>query len=103
MISTNNPHITYYDLPEDDLRYIKQQQVELTLTTFDTNPQNDIEWESIISPSVGWVAVLGEDSVRVNLNKFGPDRIWITIDRISPTQLDVHVVERINGIDNQVV
>lgn len=103
MSNTYNPNVTYYDLPSDDLRYIKEQQVELTLATFDKNPQGNAEWESIISPTVGWVAVLSDNSVRVNLNRFGPDRFWITIDRISPTELKVNVVERINGIDHQVV
>lgn len=100
---SNTPNVTYYDLPSDDLRYIKEQQVELTHTTFDKNPQSPNEWESIISPTVGWVAVLSDNHVRVNLNRFGPDRFWITIDRISPTELKVNVVERINGIDYQVV
>ena len=94
---------TYYDLPLDDLGYIKQQKIDLTLATFDKNPQSPDEWESLISPTVGWVAILGDNHVRVNLNRFGPDRIWITIERISPTELNVHVVERINGIDHQVV
>jgi hypothetical protein len=103
MSNNYNPNITYYDLPLEDHGYIKQQMVDLTLATFDKNPQSDLEWESIISSKIGWVCVLGKDSVRVNLNKFGADRIWITIDRISPTELDAHVVERIAGIDNQVL
>jgi hypothetical protein len=98
-----NPSITYHDLPAEERLYIKEQQVELTLATFDKNPQSDLEWESIISPTIGWVAVLGDNYARVNLNRFGPDRIWVTIDRISPTELDVHVIERINGIDHRVV
>jgi hypothetical protein len=93
----------YKDLSMDDLGYIKQQMVDLTLATFDKNPQDRKEWETIVSSTVGRVSVLGDDSVRVNLNKFGPDNISVTIDRISPTELDAHVVERIAGIDNQVL
>ena len=103
MSNTYNPNVTYHDLPARERLYIKEQQVELTLTTFDKNPQSPEEWESIVPFTVGWVAVLGDNSVRVNLNRFGPDRFWITIDRISPTELKVNVVERINGIDHQVV
>ncbi len=103
MSNTYNPNVTYHDLPADERLYIKEQQVELTLATFDKNPQSSDEWESIISPTVGRVAMLGDNHVRVNLNKFGPDRFWITIDRISPTELKVNVVERINGIDYLVV
>ncbi len=103
MSNTYDPNITYYDLPLEEHGYIKQQMVDLTLATFDKNPQNWEQWETIVSPTIGWVAILGDNSVRVNLNKFGPDRMWITIDRISPTELDVHVVERINGIDTRVL
>ena len=93
----------YRNLPMDDLGYIKQQMVDLTLATFDKNPQDREEWETIVSSTVGRVSVLGDDSVRVNLNKFGPDNIWITIDRISPAELKVNVVERIDGIDTRVL
>ena len=94
---------TYYDLPADELLYIKQKMVDLTMATFDKNPQSPDEWESLISPTVGWVAILGDNHVRVNLNRFGPDRIWVTIERISPIELDVRVVERIDGIDKRVL
>ena len=94
---------TYYDLPADELLYIKQKMVDLTMATFDNNPQSPDEWESLISPTVGWVAILGDNHVRVNLNRFGPDRIWVTIERISPIELDVRVVERIDGIDKRVL
>jgi hypothetical protein len=98
-----NPNIIYHDLPADERLYIKELQVELMMTIFDKNPQSTSEWDDIISPDMGWVCMLGDNNVRVNLDKFGPDRIWITINRVSPTELDVHVVERINGIDHQVL
>jgi hypothetical protein len=45
----------------------------------------------------------GDNAASIDLNKFGPDRIWITIERISPMELGVDGFERIIGVDPRVL